>query len=272
MSELPSRVQSKVMALRDAEQQASTAMHMTQSAIGEAQRALNINPHGDKAQALSREVARLQALQPDNQARHRALADLNAKVARYLSLLPAHVTLNDAKPIKPKLGAGETHLKVVARMRGEILALIGERSRVERASPTTEEIKAQAARFVQSLAEHATPRLIIEHDRFDMQFGRGVIGEKDPTPLQVLAWIDPTIVLNRLGAMIDARDKPANAMTAADRKQRLNEIKDELFELELIEQAHIEAALTEGTVIEQRPNVDIRALLGLVVIKDKVAA
>jgi len=272
MSELPSRVQSKVMALLDAEQRASTAMHMTQNAIREAQYAHDVNPNGDKAMPLAREIARLQAMQPDNQAQHRALADLNAKVRRYLDGLPAHVTLDDARSIRPKLGSGETHSKVVTRMRGEIVALIGERSRVERSTPTTEEVKALAARYVQSLAERATPRLIIEHDKFDMQFGRGMIGEKDPTPLQVLAWIDPTIVLNRLQAMIDARDKPASAMTAADRKKRLDEIKDELFELERIECAHIEAAMTEGTVIDQRPNVDIRALLGLVVSREKASA
>jgi hypothetical protein len=249
-------------------------MTMNQRAISENQYAHDHNPHGDKAGALAREGARLQALQPDNQAKHRALADLNAKVSRYLAMLPANAELDDARAIKAKLGKDETHLKIVTRMRSEIMALLGERSRVERSSPTITEMKAAASRFVDQLATDATPRLIIEHGKgFSLAFGRGVIGEADPTPTQVLAWVDPKAVIRRLHEQIDAQPKPTNQMTFADRKKRLNEIKDELFDLERIEQAHIEAALAEGTLIEQRPNVDIRALLGLVIVKqDKVAA
>jgi hypothetical protein len=153
MSELPSRVQSKLMALKDAEQQALTTMMMNQRMISETQYAHDINPTGPKAEALAREVARLQALQPDNQTRHRALADLNAKVEHYLALLPANVELDDAKPVRLKLKEGDTHLKAVQRLRGEIIGLISERGNVERSSPTLKEMKASAARFVQQLAE-----------------------------------------------------------------------------------------------------------------------
>jgi hypothetical protein len=270
---LPDKVQSKVMALLDAEQQALTLMTMNQRAIGETQYAHDHNPHGDKAQALAREVARLQAMQPDNQARYRSLADQNAKVSRYLALLPAHAELDDAKPIRLKLKEGDTHSKAVARLRSEIMALLGERSRVERSSPTIAEMKAAASRFVDQLATDATPRLICEHGKgFSLAFGRGVVGEADPSPTQVLAWVDPKAVIRRLHEQIDAQPKPTNQMTFGDRKKRLNEIKDELFDLERIEQAHIEAALGDGQIIDQRPNVDIRALIGMVIVKDKVAA
>ncbi len=225
MPELPTRVRAKVMALLDAGQRALTEMNMVQRSIAENENARTNTTDDAKAQAISREIARLQAMQPDNQARHRALADLNAKVSRYLEMLPADVELDDAKPIKAKLGEGETHLKVVQRMRGEIMALIGERSRAERSSPTTKEMKASAARFVQQLT--VTPRLIIDHSKFELQFGRGTIGDPDPTPLQVLAWVDPTFVLKRLEAMIDAQPKPTNQMSAADRKKRLSELKEE---------------------------------------------
>lgn len=211
-------------------------------------------------------------MQPDHQARHRALADLNAKVSRYLSMLPANVDLDDARLIKAKLGQGETHAKVVQRMRSEIMALLGERSRVERSSPTIREMKDAAKRFVQQLAQDGTPRLIMEHSKFELQFGRGVIGEADPTPLQVLAWIDPARLIARLEAQIDAQPKPANQMTGADRKKRLNEIKEEVFDLERLEVAHLEAALAEGTVIEQRPNVNVQALLGLIIVREKAVA
>ncbi|MCA6106106.1 hypothetical protein [Bradyrhizobium cenepequi] len=273
MSELPPRVQSKIMTLKDAEHQAHAILTSTQRTISEASRAYDINPHGDKADALRQEIERLKLLQPANQARHRALADLNAKVARYLELLPAHVTLDDAKPIKLKPKPNETHLQAVRRLRSQIDNLVSERGRVDRASPTTKEMKAAARRYVQSLAERYPARLIIEHGKFELEFGRGVIGERAPTPLEVLSWIDPALVQHRFYEMIDAtRPKPSLQMDAADRKQRLDEIKAELFELERLECTHIDAAREEGTLIEHRPNVDIRALLGLTVRKMASAA
>lgn len=274
MPGLPDKCQQKVMLLLDAEQQALTAVTMTQRQIGESQKALDLNSSGDKADALAREIARLQSKQPDNQARHRLLADLNARVSRYLEMLPAHVQLDDAKRIKPKLADGETHLKVVQRIRAELVGLIGERSRVERSSPTVAEMKAAATRFVEQLARDGTPRLIIEHGKnFDLQFGRGVIGEDDPSPAQVLAWIDPEAVVRRLHEQIDEAPKSTNSMTFADRKKRLAEISDELFNLERLEQTHIDAAAAEGSAeILNRPNVDVRALLGLVVLRDKATA
>ncbi|MCA1457757.1 hypothetical protein I6F35_32010 [Bradyrhizobium sp. BRP22] len=253
------------MTLKDAEHQALAILTSTQRTISEAKHAYGINPHGDKADALRQEIERLESMQPANSARHRALADLNAKIARYLELLPAHVTLDDAKPIKLKAKPNETHLQAVQRLRGEIMGLVSERGRVERASPTTKEMKAAARRYIQSLAEQYPARLIIEHGKFELEFGRGVIGERAPTPLEVLSWIDPALVQHRLYEMIDARPKPSLQMDAADRKQRLDEIKAELFELERLECAHIDAAREEGTLIEHRPNVDIRALLGLAV-------
>lgn len=273
MPGLPDKVQSKVMLLLDAEQQALTAVTMNQRQIGESQKALDINPHGDKADALAREIARLQSKQPDNQARHRLFADLNARVSRYLEMLPAHVQLDDAKRIKAKLADGETHLKVVQRIRLEIVALVSERSRVDRSNPTTAEMKAAATRFVEQLAKDGTPRLIIEHGKnFSLQFGRGVIGEDDPSSAQILAWIDPKAVTRRLHEQIDEAPKSANAMTFGDRKKRLAEISDELFDLERLEQAHIDAALAEGSAeILNRPNVDVRALIGLVVVKAQAA-
>jgi hypothetical protein len=147
-----------------------------------------------------------------------------------------------------------------------------ERSRTERSSPTIAEMKGAATRFVEQLATDGTPRLIMEHGKFDLQFGRGTIASPEPSPAQVLAWVDPKAVLKRLHEQIDEAPKATNSMTFEARKKRLNEISGELFELERVEQAHIEAALIEGTVIEQRPNCDIRALLGLVIIKDKIAA
>jgi hypothetical protein len=272
MSELPLRAQTKIMALKDAEQQARTLTTANQRMISETQYAHDINPTGDKANALAREITRLQAMQPENQARYRALANLNARVARFIDMLPANVSLDDAKPIKPKLKAGESHQQAVERLRGDIAALISERGRVERASPSTKEMKHAAAQYVQSLAERGTPRLIVEHGKFEMLFGQGVIGEPIRTRAEeLLAWVDPMRLLERLEAMIDAMPKPAAQMDATERKERLAEIKVELFEAERLECAHIDAARVQGTLIEHRPNVDPAALLNLVVSRSSKA-
>lgn len=271
MSELPPRVRSTLTALLDAEQQALTIMMSNQRAISETERAHDMNPSGDKAAAQARELARLKALQPEHQEKHRALADLNAKIARYLELLPAHVGLKDAKRIKLKQ-SGETHLQAVQRLRIEIIGLISEHSRIERASPTTKEMKAMAKRYVRSLAEKHPARLVIDHKRFDLHFGRGMIGEPDPSPLELLSWVDPTLVHNRLCAMIDELPKTSLQMEAADRKQRLDEIKQRLFECERYEIAHIDAARDEGTLIQHRPNVNLQALLGLELVREGMAA
>lgn len=272
MSSLPPRVQAKLAALKDAEQQALTIMTSSHRMIAENEKAHDLNPTGDKAAVLAREIVRLQALQPAHQDRYKALADLNAKVERYLAMLPANVELDDAKPIKLKPRSDETHLQAVQRLRIEIMGLISERNRVERASPTTKGMKEQAKLYVQSLALRGTPRLVIEHGKFEMNFGRGVIGESFTTPEEVLAWINPALLQRRLEAMIDEMPKPARQMEADDRKQRLDEIKRELFDLERRECAHIDVAREEGTLIEHRPNVDVKALLGLVTSRSRANA
>ncbi|MCC8946479.1 hypothetical protein H8A97_15490 [Bradyrhizobium sp. Arg62] len=271
MSNLPPRVLAKLETLKDAEQQALTIMSSNQRAISETQKALDINPHGDKAPVLKREIARIQALQIDYQDRYRALADLNAKVERFLALLSANVELDDARPIRSKTKADESHLQAVQRLRSRIMELIAERGRVERASPTTKEMKAAAKRYVESLAVRGTPQLIIEHGKFDMQFGRGTMSDFLP-PEAMLAWVDPALLQHRLDEMIDGMPKSGRQIDADERKQRLDEIKAELFDLERHECSHIDAAREEGTTIQHRPNVDIKALLGLVTSRSKANA
>ncbi|SDF97050.1 hypothetical protein SAMN05216337_109610 [Bradyrhizobium brasilense] len=267
---LPPRVQAKLATLKDAEQQALTIMTYNQRAIDDADRSLATAPQ-DRVAVIEREIVRLRALQPDYQAGHRALTDLVAKVARFLALLPANVELEDARPIRAKTKSGETHLQAVQRLRGRIMEVISERGSVERASPTTKEMKAAAKRYVESLALRGTPRLIIEHEKFDMQFGRGTMSDFLP-PEAMLAWVDPALLQRRLDEMIDELPKPGRQIDADERKQRLDEIKAELFDLERHECAHIDAARDEGTVISHRPNVDIKALLGLVTSRSKANA
>ncbi|MGY3137752.1 uncharacterized small protein (DUF1192 family) [Bradyrhizobium sp. USDA 4501] len=259
MSTLPPRVQAKLATLKDAEQQALTIMTYNQRALSDAERSLITAP-SDRIAVLEREIVRLRASQPDYQDRYRALADLNAKVARYLAQLPANVELEDARPIKSKTKTDESHLQAVQRLRGRIMELISERGRVERASPTKAEMKRQAALYVQKLALDGTPVFVSEHDKFKLSFGEN----KLIPPEAILAWVNPELLQDRLDALIDEMPQSGRQMDADERKQRLAELKTELFEAERYECAHLDAARSEGTVIEHRANVDIRALLGLV--------
>ncbi|WP_461356712.1 hypothetical protein [Bradyrhizobium sp. USDA 4454] len=118
------------------------------------------------------------------------------------------------------------------RLRAQIANLINERSRIERSESTTKEKKAKVASFVKELAAKGTPRIFVGHNRVSVEFGRGVTGELDPPPLEVLSWIDPALVIERLEAAIDAEHKSPNQMSVTDRDQRLAEIKLELHEAE----------------------------------------
>ncbi|MGY3496620.1 hypothetical protein [Bradyrhizobium sp. USDA 4502] len=264
---LPPRVQTKLATLKDAEQQALTIKTYNQKAIDDTNRSLATAPQ-DRIAVLEREIVRLRALQPNYQDRHRALADLNAKVARFLEQLPANVDLEDARPIRSKAKTDESHLQAVQRLRSRIMELISERGRVERASPTKAEMKRQAALYVQKLALDGTPLFVSEHDKFKLSFGEN----KLIPPEAILAWVNPELLQDRLEALIDEMPLSGRQMDADERKQRLAEIKTELFEAERYECAHIDAAAREGTVIEHRANVDVRALLGLVTSRSKANA
>lgn len=283
--ELPATVQSKIAALKDQEMQARTIVTSTQAAISETERAYGLNPHGDKAAAISREITRLRTAMPDHQAKHRAIADLNARVTHYLSQLPTHIEIDEAKPIKLKTRSDETHQQAVIRLRTEIMHLISERSKIERASPTVREMKAWARKYVQSLGEHTPPRLVVEHAQYDpsgrlirdkkfgLIFGRGVIGESEPGPLELLAWVNPNHLRDKLEEMVDGMHSAlaGRQMDASERKQRLDEIRQELLRLERREVAHIEQAIFDGVVISHRPSVDIYALLGIAIASEAKA-
>src|SRR5947209_7700559 len=94
---LPAKAIAKIFGLKDQEQQAQAVMMTNQRQISELLRAIGNNPQGDKATAFGEELARLQDLQPLHQSRHRALADLNARIQHYLATLPINVEIEEAK-------------------------------------------------------------------------------------------------------------------------------------------------------------------------------
>lgn len=272
-SKLPAGAHARILALVDQEQQAHTLSLSAVRQIGELQKAIGLNPHGDKAAAWEIEVNRLRISQQQHHARHRALADLNARVRHYFATLPADVAIEDARRIKPKL-KGETHQQAVARIRDEIEKLIAERTNVQSAGLPIDELKAQAKRWIVERAFKGRPAITATHERFDVAFscmdGNAFTPSLDV--LALLAWFDPEHLEAKLIELIDELPKPKLAMTPTEKAKRLASIASELLDLERLEIAHIDAAQDEGTIIPVRGNIDPQALLGIVVSRSKANA
>lgn len=272
-SKLPAGAHARILALVDQEQQAHTLSLSAVRQIGDLQRAIGNSPHGDKAAGWEIEVNRLRLLQQQHHARHRAFADLNARVRHYLASLSADVAVEDARRIKPKL-KGETHQQAVTRIRNDIEKLIAEQTNVRQAGLPAEEIKAQAKRWVVERAMKGRPAITATHDKFDVVFSYMDPSAYTPTldPLALIAWFDPEHLETKLNELIDEMPKPKLALTPTDKAKRLASIASELLAAERLEIAHIDAAQDEGSVIALRGNVDPVALIGLVVVREKANA
>src|SRR3981081_4308681 len=144
-----------------------------------------MNERGDNAANFEHEITRLRGQQAEQQARHQARAALNAQVRHWLLSLGPSVVIEAAKPLKPKLKAGETLVSAVEKLRKQIGALRAEHQHTKTAAPTIAEMKAAAAEHVSKLAERGKPRLIIEPAKFELGSApRPSI--RNPTPLAFL--------------------------------------------------------------------------------------
>jgi hypothetical protein len=267
--ELPPKARAKIFNLADREAAALVAMNSNLRTIAEIAKAHDISSDEGGKRELKKEVDHRQLVQETNRDRHRALADLNAKIRRFLDLLPADCVLEDAKPVKVKLKAGETHQQLVADLRVKIVQLIGERSQVERAGLPPDEIKAQVKKWIVERGMHARPTLVANHSEFKIRFDVMDHDSFAPTldVLALLAFFDAEHLETRLFELVDAMPKAKFVMTPAEKSERLRALKDELDVAERLEVAIVDDALDNAVMIDHRPNVDIRALLGLVVTK-----
>jgi hypothetical protein len=215
---------------------------------------------------------RLQDVQEQLKVRHRALADLNAKVRAFLDRLPVNVELADAHfKHSLKLKEGHTRHQVVADLRDRIEDLNAEFNAATYALPTKDEMKQMVLDHVRKLAAQGTPRLSIEYDKFILQFDNESFGNP-PTIADILAWVHPEQMVKRLVTLIDDLPQAQTYMSKEDRETRLAEVKAALFEAEWLECVHIEAARNAGVIIEHRANVDPQALIGLIVRRKNASA
>lgn len=271
---LPPRARARIFGLADQEAAVQTAMQSNLRHISELAKAHDLASDEQHKIELKEESDRRQEVLETQQDRHRALADLNGRIRRFLDTLPANVSLEDAKPVKVKLKAGQTHQQAVTELRTQIVRLIGERSQVERAALPIDEIKAQAKKWITERAMQARPSIVATHEKFDIKFTFMDPEAFTPTldPLALLAWFDAEYLERKLGELIDEMPKPRLALTPSVKAERLAGIKTALGDAERLECALIDDAMDNGSIIDHRPNIDIKALLGIVVTKSKARA
>lgn len=270
---LPPRARAKIFTFAETEASLMTAIHANQTQIRELEDALAMTTEDQRKLDLHEMIAQRREVQTTHRARHHAIADLNGRIRRYLDMLPADALLDDAKPPKIKL-KGETHQQAVANLRGQIVKLISERGQVERAALPIAEIKAQVKKWITERSMRTVPQIVATHETFTVKLEHYIDGALAPVPdiAAMLAWFDPEHFEAKLMALIDQMPKPKLAMTPSEKAERLAAIKVELGDAERLECALVDDAMDNGIIIDHRPNVDIRALLGLVVTKKSAKA
>ena len=270
---LPIKAQRKYTSLLDAEQTAQDLVGATMRRLSDASRALGTAPESVHPK-IEADIARYQDNLFVAQARHRGFADMNARLRHFLQEL-GNVTLEDARTKLPKLARGETLGTAVKRIRLKIGTLSSERSRVAACGLPMEDLKKQAEQHVADLAERGRPKLHFGHDRkLNVNF-TATVDTAFATKQDVgapLAWLNAPAFLQRLVEEIEALPKPALALSAKERADRLAALDAELLILEFEEEACIEASEVEGPVLSRKADADPRAVLGVIVNRDKPAA
>ncbi|MCW2078284.1 UNVERIFIED_ORG: hypothetical protein M2193_000459 [Bradyrhizobium japonicum] len=273
-SNLPKAAQLKILRLEDAEQQAQTLISSTVRRIGELERIIMNNPDGDRGDAVREEIALLRERRDEHTDRHRSCCDVNAAIRRYLGMLPANAVLSDARKVKVRPRGGESFVAAVDRVRRDIANLVSERFQVQQCGLPVEEIRAKARDWIASQTQTARPRITATHNEFAISFE--VYDEKASVPMPdiaaIMAFLYPEKLTKRIDEAIEQMPKPRLSLSAEQKAKRLREIKDLLYERETEEEALISLAEEQGQTIDRRPTADPRAILGLVVDRNRAVA
>ncbi|OPH83628.1 hypothetical protein B2M20_05580 [Nitrobacter vulgaris] len=253
----------KAQAIDDSTQAAQAMVSATLGMMRELRDAIRNNP-GRQAE-FEAEIDRLSERLETQQARHCALADLNASVRHYLEKVPPGSSIEAAPRLKVRLKEGESLTRAIDRIRGEIADQVRERHRVLRAELPIADRKRAARAYVNELAAKGSPNITADHDRFELSYPPSFSAKLDVQAL--LAWLNPELFRERLCAQIDAMPKPKFALSTDAKRERLREIKAAIIELEREEEGLIEKAADEGFDIARRPDASPAVILGIVINK-----
>jgi hypothetical protein len=221
------------------------------------------------------ERARVQSNYDARAGRWQTLARLVTNAEKWLASVPVGIAIV-MHPADPKPRKGETVEAAIERLRQQRDELLAELRKLKSAPLPSAGAKARARTEIEALAQRGRPDVfrLIEH-------GEGIAWPsalatvtayvapgQEPTPmtarstdaLALLAWLAKDELLEAIEAEIDQRADDANALTPAQRKKREAELADAILAVE-----RDEAALVEQGGGEHRPDLDPRALLGVLV-------
>lgn len=275
MNTLPPKARQKLAILQEKKESAQALVTSTLSRVGEADRALGNNPEGQHSGDWEFELSRLRANLGKHQQRFEQLSSLVANIRRWLNEQRPSVVLSDAKPIKIRERSGASIFDAIDRTRSEISVLASQLRDVRDAGISREELYAQAAKYVQTQAVRAEPRITASFKEFRIEFGvQSSFTNPGPDLPAFLCWLDPDAVLGLLTKKIDTLPVPKIVLTPAERDTRTAELKQSLLRLERTEeQLIVQAEQEHDQFVPRRPTADPAAVLGVVAEREvKVAA
>lgn len=263
--DLPIKARLKFEALIDAAQTGQDAVLSATRRLSDLTKTITTAPAEERAN-LEHEMARWRGKLDQAQRAHRSAADLATKLNDWLSGVRS-LALDDAKLSTPKLAKGQTVGEAASLVRAKIRALSDEQRKVERCALPLADVKEQAAAFVADLRVRAKPRITSGHGQpFNAIFEANV--ENTWTPQKdlaaVAAYLDPAAFLQRLCEDIDAQPKPALAMSAKGRAEKLTALAANLLFLEFEDEALVALSEADGPILPRRNDADPRAILGLI--------
>lgn len=270
---LPPKARARILTFSEAEHSLMTSIRANQAHIKELDEAISMTNDNERKLDLREQIEQRREVMETQREKHKHISDLNAKLRRYLDLLPAESVIDAVKPLKVKLPAGQSHQLAVVELRTKIVKLIAERAAVERVALAHDEIKAQLRKWIVEKGLRNRPSITATHEKFSIKYTQGIEDAYTPT-LDIVgffAWADPEFLETKLLELIDEMPKPKLAMTPLEKKQRLAAIKIELDEAEKSEVSIIDDAMDQGVLIEHRSSVSIPVLLGISVTRKSKA-
>jgi hypothetical protein len=201
------------------------------------------------------------AAQRDKHAeRHRVLSMLVSRLNQFhmeLRLAPGSVL--EVALVEPiKLKPHETVVAAITQFRRDILKTIQEIASV-RSAPLKRESQEQAiTEYVAAQVGRVKPRIAFDmRGRAKVMWAEDMIASKDDL-VGMLCWILGGASKQVAAAFVrDLGDgpEPANALSVAEREQRLAELSAELLRMERLEESLIVRAASDGTEVLRRPDV-----------------
>jgi hypothetical protein len=240
------------------------------SGRGLAEDASEVRKARQQLESLREDLARLNALYKDSTG-----AELKPLLGQLENFVRGRRTFQLARQETPPVRKGETIQSAIENRRRRLRELAADRESVGRAPWPSSVTKAKAREQFAALAVRGRP------DVFELVERGGPVGlptlpvfpgaEERPPVIRdmvdaaaLIAWaLGPTLV-DAIEREIDELSDDARALTAEQRREKLNEIAADMLAVEREEEALIEVAEGEGLAVLRRLDADPRAVLGIV--------